>query len=117
MLRSQDRQITLFQSFGSNLAIHRRYKERRFLCILYRYLHEITVRPVPCNYYVIRQDNALSRVPEEGAIQRRFGKSERGSPGGVCCLTGFEGSREGCVESFNQLAAERTPPFECLGVH
>ena len=30
-----------FESFGSKLAIHRRYKERRFLCILYCYLHSI----------------------------------------------------------------------------
>ena len=61
VLRSQDRQITFFQSFGSKLAIHRRYTERRFLCILYRYLQGITVRPVPCNYNVIQHMSALSR--------------------------------------------------------
>jgi len=48
-------------SFGSKLAIHRRYTECRFLCILYRYLQSITVRPVPCNYNVIQSVVALSR--------------------------------------------------------
>ena len=42
-------------------AIHRRYTERRFLGIPSCYLQGITVRPVPCNYYVIRQNIALSR--------------------------------------------------------
>jgi hypothetical protein len=37
--------------YGSKLAIHRRYTERRFLCIPYCYLQGITVRPVPCNYF------------------------------------------------------------------
>jgi hypothetical protein len=54
VLCCQDRQITFFQSFGPKLAIHRRYTERRFLCIPYCSLQGITVRPVPCNYYVIR---------------------------------------------------------------
>jgi hypothetical protein len=54
-------QITLFREFGSKLAIHRRYTERRFLCIPYCSLQGITVRPAPCNYYVIRQKIALSR--------------------------------------------------------
>lgn len=35
-----------FESFGSKLAIHRRYTERRFLRIPYGYLQGITVRPV-----------------------------------------------------------------------
>ena len=61
VLRFQDRQITFFQSFGSKLAIHRRYTERRFLGIHYYYLQGITVRPVPCNYYVIHSVVALSR--------------------------------------------------------
>ena len=29
-------------------AIHRRYTERRFFCIPYRYLQGISMRPVPC---------------------------------------------------------------------
>jgi hypothetical protein len=44
-----------FQSFGSKLAIHSRYRERRFFCIPYCYLQGSTVRPVPCNYNVIQQ--------------------------------------------------------------
>ena len=71
VLRSQDRQVTFFESFGSKLAIHRRYTERRFLGIPYCYLQGITVRPVPCNYYVIRQNIALSR-------RRRGFESRRG---------------------------------------
>src|SRR5580658_6936539 len=47
--------------FGSKLAIHRRYTERRFFCIPYCYLQGITVRPVPCNYNVIQSVVALSR--------------------------------------------------------
>jgi len=58
-------------SFGSKLAIHGRYTECRFLCILYRYLRGITVRPVPCNYNVIQSVVALSR-------RRRGFKSRRG---------------------------------------
>ena len=42
-------------------AIHRRYTERRFFCIPYRYLQGITMRPVPCNYDVIQHISALSR--------------------------------------------------------
>jgi len=47
-------------SFPTKLAIHRRYTEGLFLCILYCYLQGITVRPVPCNYNVI-QHITLSR--------------------------------------------------------
>jgi hypothetical protein len=47
--------------FRSTLAIHRRYTERRFLCIPYCYLQGITVRPVPCEYNVIQHVSALSR--------------------------------------------------------
>jgi hypothetical protein len=61
----------VFSSFGSKLAIHRRYTERRFLCIPYGYLQGITVRPVPCNYYVIQSVVALSR-------RKRGFKSRRG---------------------------------------
>ena len=61
VLRSQDRQITFFQSFASELAIHRRYTVCRFLRTPYRDLKGITVRPVPCNYNVIQQIIALSR--------------------------------------------------------
>jgi len=56
---------------ASKLAIHRRYTERRFLCIPYCYLQGITVRPVPCNYNVIQSVSALSR-------RRRGFKSRRG---------------------------------------
>ena len=58
----------LFPSFGSKLAIQRRYTERRFLCTPYGYLQGITVRPVPCNYNVIQSVSALSR-PQQG-LQR-----------------------------------------------
>src|SRR5580692_6670566 len=61
----------LSRLFGSKLAIHRRYTERRFFCIPYCYLHGVTVRPVPCKYYVIRQNIALSR-------RRRGFESRRG---------------------------------------
>jgi hypothetical protein len=47
--------------FGSTLAIHRRYTERRFFCIPYCYLQGITVRPVPCNSNVFQCVGALSR--------------------------------------------------------
>ena len=60
-LRSQDRQITFFQNFGSKLAIHRRYTLCLFLDVPYCYLQGITVRPVPCNYNVIQHMSALSR--------------------------------------------------------
>jgi hypothetical protein len=61
VLGSQDRQITFFQSFASDLAIHRRYTVCRFLRTPYCYLQGITVRPVPCNYNVIQQISALSQ--------------------------------------------------------
>src|SRR5579863_550225 len=51
----------LVREFRLKLAIHRRYTERRFLCIPYCYLQGITVRPVPCNYNVIQHVSALSR--------------------------------------------------------
>src|SRR5258708_10653020 len=56
----------VFRSFCSKLAIHRRYTERRCLCVPYCYLQGITVRPVPCDYYVIpvcqRPFTAVTRV-------------------------------------------------------
>jgi|SRR6266853_2267418 len=58
VLRSQDPQTPFSQSFASKLAIHRRYTERRFLCIPYCYLQGITVRSVRCNYNVIQQSDA-----------------------------------------------------------
>jgi hypothetical protein len=61
VLRSQDPQITFFQSFASELAIHRRYPVCRFLRSLYYYLQGIAVRPLPCNYNVIQPESALSR--------------------------------------------------------
>jgi hypothetical protein len=61
VLRSQDRQMTFFQSFASELAIHRRYTVCRFLRTPYCYLQSITVRPVLCNYNVIQHMSALSR--------------------------------------------------------
>ena len=87
VLRSQDRQITFFRTFGSKLAIHRQYTERRFLCIPYCYLQGITVRPVPCNYYVIQSVVALSR-------RRRGSKSRRGRQ--------FKTLQENCRLSFNK---------------
>jgi len=85
VLRSQDRQ-TPFPTFWfktrDTQTIHR--AERRFFCIPYCYLQGITVRPVPCNYYVIRQNIALSR-------RKRGFKSRRGHQindlGGECLLT------------------------------
>jgi hypothetical protein len=59
VLRSQDRQIIFSKVFASKLAIHRRYAERRFLCIPYGYLQGIAVRPVPCNYNVIQHISAF----------------------------------------------------------
>jgi hypothetical protein len=75
-------QITSFETFGSKLAIHTRYTERRFLCIPCCYLQGITVRAVPCNYNVIQSVVALSR-------RRRGFKSRRGrqiNSLGVKCL-------------------------------
>jgi hypothetical protein len=48
------------RSFGSKLTIHRRYTERQFFCVPYRYLQGVTVRPVPCVYYVIQPVSALA---------------------------------------------------------
>jgi hypothetical protein len=61
VLRSQYRQITFFPSFGSQLAMHRRYTEHPLPCAPYGSLQGVTVRPVLCNYVVIQQDVALSR--------------------------------------------------------
>jgi hypothetical protein len=52
-------------------AIHRRYTLHPLLSVLSRPLQGVTVRPVPCNYYVIHQDVALSR-------RKRGFKSRRG---------------------------------------
>ena len=57
--------------FGASLAIHGRYTEYPLLGILYRPLQGVTVRPMPCNYYVIEYIAALSR-------RRRGFKSRRG---------------------------------------
>lgn len=51
----------VFQNSGSKLAIHRRYTEHPILDVPYGSLQGITVRPVPCNYYVIHSVVALSR--------------------------------------------------------
>jgi len=42
-------------------AIHRRYTETSFLCVPNGVLQGIRERPVPCNYYVIQPNIALSR--------------------------------------------------------
>src|ERR1700756_5648395 len=56
---------------ASKLAIHRRYTEHPLLGVPYGSLQGVSVRPVPCNYYVIQRVVALSR--------RRLGfKSRRG---------------------------------------
>jgi len=57
--RRRKRGIYLF--LGQSHAIHRRYTEHLLLCVPYGSLQGVTVRPVPCNYYVIQQDIALSR--------------------------------------------------------
>ena len=62
---------TLSPLFGTKLAIHRRYTERRFFCIPYCHLQGTTMRPVPCNYNVFQCVSALSR-------RRRGFKSRRG---------------------------------------
>ncbi len=56
---------------ASQLAIHGRYTEQRLLGVPYGSLQGVTVRPVPCNYYVIQRVVALSR-------RRRGFKSRRG---------------------------------------
>jgi hypothetical protein len=49
-----------FSCFSANrYAIHRRYTEHPLLCVPYGSLQGVTVRPVPCNYYVIQQDVAF----------------------------------------------------------
>ena len=55
--RRRDRQIYLF--LGQSYAIHRRYTEHLLLCVPYGSLQGVTVRPVPCNCYVIQQDIAF----------------------------------------------------------
>src|ERR1022692_5127318 len=74
----------LVREFWPKFAIHRRYTERRFLCIPYGYLQGIMVRPVPCNYNVIQHISALSR-------RKRGFKSRRGrqitSLGEKCLLS------------------------------
>ncbi len=39
---------------ASKLAIHGRYTEHPLLAVPYGSLQGVTVRPVPCNYYVIQ---------------------------------------------------------------
>jgi hypothetical protein len=82
-LRSQDRQISSFQSFGSKLAIHRRYTERRLLSIPSCYLQGITVRPVPCNYNVIQSVSALSRRRRGFKSKRKMGSISQVSRRGL----------------------------------
>src|ERR1700723_3328751 len=58
--------------FSANrMRYNRRYTECPILCVPYGSLQGVTVRPVPCNYYVIQQDVALSR-------RKRGFKSRRG---------------------------------------
>jgi hypothetical protein len=61
VLRCQDRQITLFQSFGSRLAVQERYNESSFFRVLSCSLQGVALRPLPCNYNVIQLVIALSR--------------------------------------------------------
>jgi hypothetical protein len=61
MHRQRVGQAPVFRSFGPKLTIHRRYTERPLLRVPYGSVQGVTVRPVPCNYYVIQQDIALSR--------------------------------------------------------
>jgi len=56
---------------ASKLAIHGRYTEHPLLGVPYGSLQGVTVRPVPCNYYVIQRVVALSR-------RKRGFKSRRG---------------------------------------
>ena len=83
-VRYQDIKISRLSDSLRQLAIHRRYTERRFLCIPHCYLHGITARPVPCNYYVIRSVVGFSR-------RKRGFKSRRGrqinSLGAKCLLS------------------------------
>ena len=67
--RKRDRRIYLF--LGQAYAIHRRYTEHPLLCVPYDSLQGVTVRPVPCNYYVIQQDVALSRRKRGFKSRRR----------------------------------------------
>jgi len=103
---SQDPHIPFFRSFASKLAIHRRYTERRLLCIPSCYLQGITVRPVPCNYNVIQSvsafhgDDAGSNRNEKGGsisqISRR-GLRPRGQgipPVGKPVLSTFDDVNE-----------------------
>src|SRR6266699_2735371 len=53
------------------IAIHGRYTEQPLLGVPYGSLQGVTVRPVPCNYYVIQPVVALSR-------RKRGFKSRRG---------------------------------------
>src|SRR5260370_10160218 len=40
--------------FGSKLAIHRRYTERRFFFLFFFFLQVSTLRPLPFDYYAIQ---------------------------------------------------------------
>jgi hypothetical protein len=61
-------QLTLFESFGSKLAVQGRYNERLSLLVLTRSLQDIAERPLPCNYNVI-QSVSPPRGREEVPVQ------------------------------------------------
>jgi len=58
---AKERKYRICLFLGQSYAIHRRYTENPLLCVPYGSLQGVTVRPVPCNYYVIQQVSALSR--------------------------------------------------------
>jgi len=65
------RSPSLFRLPTPKLAVQGRYNQSLHLGVSSRSLQGIAERPLPCNYYVIRYDGALSR-------RRRGFKSRRG---------------------------------------
>jgi hypothetical protein len=61
----------VFSELWLEVAIHRRYTDHPLLGVPYGSLQGVTVRSVPCNYYVMQSVVALSR-------RKRGFKSRRG---------------------------------------
>src|SRR5438046_10091451 len=61
---------------AAKLAIHRRYTEHPLLGVPYGSLQGVTVRPVPCNYYVITF-TAVTRVQIPSGTPNLFSNLEK----------------------------------------
>ena len=78
MRKNAERRIEPFSA--ASLAIHGRYTEHPLLGVPYGSLQGVTVRPVPCNYYVIQRVVALSeRKPASESPRKARSRPAEGS--------------------------------------